>query len=199
MGISERKKRERERIRKSIVKAAKELFYEEGFHHVSMRKIAQKIEYSPTTIYHYFKNKEEVLTQIVKEYFDDFLLEAETVLLNKAGSPFTTLHDYLMLYSLKSLQNAREYRFLTSIFSGHENMKLGSTNANIGYLHIKELLQLCLENKQIRNIDLDLATQSLWMVLYGITVLLASRPNFNWVEKETLIEFTIQSFLNSLK
>lgn len=199
MGISDRKKRERERFKKNIINAAKDLFYQNGFHHVSMRKIALKIEYSPTTIYHYFKNKEEILGQIVKEYFDELAHEAEPILAKKDESPFTVLYDYMMLYAKKSMQSAKQYRFLTNIFSEQAKINLGQTNANAGYLHIKELLQLCMDKKMIRQNDADMVTQSLWMMLYGVTVLLASRPDFQWVDKEKLVEYTIQNHLNSLK
>jgi AcrR family transcriptional regulator len=199
MGINDRKQRERERFKKSIINAAQDLFYQNGFHNVSMRKIALKIEYSPTTIYHYFKNKEEILGRIVKEYFDELALEAEPILAKKDESPFTALHDYMLLYAKKSMQSAKQYRFLTSIFSEQSKINLGQTNANAGYLRIKELLKLCMEKKLIRQNDEDLVTQSLWMVLYGVTVLLASRPDFQWADKEKLVEFTIQNHLNSLR
>ena len=56
MGIKERRAREKEQLRRQILSAARELFVNEGYENVSMRKIANKIEYSPTTIYLYFKD-----------------------------------------------------------------------------------------------------------------------------------------------
>ncbi len=51
MGVKERRAREKEQLRQQILSAARELFVTEGYEHVSMRKSADKIEYSPTTIY----------------------------------------------------------------------------------------------------------------------------------------------------
>ena len=51
LGIVERKEREKSETREKILDAARELFVTEGYDGVSMRKVAQKIEYSPTAIY----------------------------------------------------------------------------------------------------------------------------------------------------
>ena len=59
MGILERKEKQREEIRKMILEASMQLFVKEGFENVSIRKIADLIEYSPTTLYIYFKDKNE--------------------------------------------------------------------------------------------------------------------------------------------
>ena len=50
MGIPERKERQKQKLRQRVLDAAEELFVEEGYQNVSMRKIAVKIEYSTTTI-----------------------------------------------------------------------------------------------------------------------------------------------------
>ena len=60
MGIVERKEKQKLEIRKMILEASMKLFVEEGFAHVSIRKIADLIEYSPTTVYLYFKDKDEI-------------------------------------------------------------------------------------------------------------------------------------------
>ena len=57
MGVKERRAREKEQLRRQIIAAARELFVNEGYENVSMRKIADKIEYSPTMIYLYFKTR----------------------------------------------------------------------------------------------------------------------------------------------
>jgi AcrR family transcriptional regulator len=61
MGIAERKEKQKTEIRKMILDASMKLFVEEGFENVTIRKIADLIEYSPTTVYLYFKDKNEIL------------------------------------------------------------------------------------------------------------------------------------------
>ena len=57
MGVKERREREKSETRDKILDAARELFVTEGYEGVSMRKVAQKIEYSPTAIYVHFPDK----------------------------------------------------------------------------------------------------------------------------------------------
>src|SRR5436190_1811025 len=64
MGIVERKEKQKLEIRKSILDASMKLFVEEGFENVTIRKIADLIEYSPTTVYLYFKDKNEIFYQL---------------------------------------------------------------------------------------------------------------------------------------
>ena len=56
MGIAGREVREKSAHRQAILTAAQHLFNEQGFEKVSMRNIAEAIEYSPATIYLYFKD-----------------------------------------------------------------------------------------------------------------------------------------------
>ena len=64
MGSKERKENEKLALRRKILKAAKEILYEKGIHDLTMRAIADRIDYSPTTIYLHFNNKEELTAKI---------------------------------------------------------------------------------------------------------------------------------------
>ena len=69
MGIKERQERDREAVRRAILDAARELFVNEGYRNVSIRKIAEKIEYSPAAIYGYFPSKDDIFYALAEEGF----------------------------------------------------------------------------------------------------------------------------------
>jgi AcrR family transcriptional regulator len=69
MGIKERQERDREAVRRAILDAAKELFVRDGYENVSIRKIAELIEYSPAAIYSYFPSKDDIFFAIAEEGF----------------------------------------------------------------------------------------------------------------------------------
>jgi AcrR family transcriptional regulator len=75
MGIVERRERLRIKVRSDIVKTAKEIARESGWTAVSIRKIAELIEYSPPILYEYFDSKDKLLEAIRVEGFD--FLQAE--------------------------------------------------------------------------------------------------------------------------
>src|SRR5207247_3232488 len=69
MGIKERQERDREAVRRAILDAARDLFTTEGYRNVSIRKIAERIEYSPAAIYSYFASKDDIFFALAEEGF----------------------------------------------------------------------------------------------------------------------------------
>src|SRR6266852_5455285 len=79
MGVQERRARQKEGVREEILDAARSLFVKEGYEHVSIRKIAEKIEYAPGTIYLYFRDKAEILDRICEETFSKLLRKMHAI------------------------------------------------------------------------------------------------------------------------
>jgi len=69
MGIKERQERDREAVGRAILDAARDLFVTEGYGNVSIRKIAERIEYSPAAIYGYFPSKDDIFYALAEEGF----------------------------------------------------------------------------------------------------------------------------------
>jgi AcrR family transcriptional regulator len=69
LGVKERHEREREAVGRAILDAARELFVAEGYSNVSIRKIAERIEYSPAAIYSYFPSKDDIFFALAEEGF----------------------------------------------------------------------------------------------------------------------------------
>jgi AcrR family transcriptional regulator len=79
MGVAERRQREREELRAAIVDAAVEIVSTQGVEALSIRGVAERIEYAPATIYLYFESKGALLWVVVEEAarrFDAALAEA---------------------------------------------------------------------------------------------------------------------------
>src|ERR1700730_16018763 len=69
MNAITRRRKHKEELRRVILDAAREIFVREGYESFSMRKLAEKIEYSPGSVYLHFKNKEELFECLVEESF----------------------------------------------------------------------------------------------------------------------------------
>src|SRR5467141_3867945 len=69
MGIKERQARDREAVRRAMLAAARDLFVTEGYDNVSIRKVAERIEYSPAAIYGYFPSKDDIFFALAEEGF----------------------------------------------------------------------------------------------------------------------------------
>ncbi|MFN5168777.1 MAG: TetR/AcrR family transcriptional regulator [Cyclobacteriaceae bacterium] len=110
MGVVERKQRHREELKKDILTAARELFTERGWESTSIRNIAEKIEYSPATIYLYYKDKNEIIFDLHREGFR--LLVSYFQVLNGVNDPFERLKAMGRAYIRFALENQDTYKLM---------------------------------------------------------------------------------------
>lgn len=110
MGIPERKSREKEDLKKRILEAAKSLFVEKGFEATSMRNIAERVEFSPTTLYLYYKDKNEIVFTLHQEGFK--LLSQQFKVLSTVEHPFERLKAMGRIYLRFAFENADFYELM---------------------------------------------------------------------------------------
>jgi len=79
VGVKERQEREREATARAILDAARDLFVADGYNSVSIRRIAERIEYSPAAIYSYFPSKDDIFLALAEEGFRMLFESAECV------------------------------------------------------------------------------------------------------------------------
>jgi TetR/AcrR family transcriptional regulator len=72
-----RRKREKEERRQSILQAAREVFFENGFHQATVETVAERAEVSKGTVYLYFESKETILAHLLLEGLRDLVDELE--------------------------------------------------------------------------------------------------------------------------
>ncbi len=77
MGIKERREREKQEIRGKILSAAQQIAAQEGWQAVSTRKVAERIEYSQSTIYEYFENKEAILLSLLRSGYEQLVVAVQ--------------------------------------------------------------------------------------------------------------------------
>src|SRR5205809_4911996 len=99
MGIKERQERDREAVRRAILDAARELFVSEGYRNVSIRKIAEKIEYSPAAIYGYFPSKDDIFYALAEEGFHLLYTRATAVGLDAHLEALAPLERIAFIFS----------------------------------------------------------------------------------------------------
>ena len=110
MGIKERKLKHRENLRQSILDAAKMLFLKNGYEATSIRKIAAEIEFSPTTIYLYYKDKAEIMHALHQEGFK--MLSEQFKVLRNVSDPFERLKAMGRSYINFALENRDFYEIM---------------------------------------------------------------------------------------
>jgi AcrR family transcriptional regulator len=117
MSIKDRKERETAQMKDKILDAALKVFAEQGYGKVSMRKIAALIDYSPTTIYRFFKNKEELLQTIASGTFSGLAAKFETVKAQGSADPLGTLKALVREYAIFCVEHPDMFRLFSDIAS----------------------------------------------------------------------------------
>jgi AcrR family transcriptional regulator len=195
MGIQERKEKQKLEIRKLILDASIKLFIEEGFGNVTIRRIADLIEYSPTTVYLYFKDKDEILAalhdvgfQKLQEYNKD---------LAAINNPLLRLHKMGENYLSFGMENPEFYDLM---FIMDEPMKKLAEegcewlpgDAAIGVL--KATVTECMEKGFIIKGDPHLVSLSVWSFVHGLVSLaIRDRMEKFVTQKEMLLPVMKQS------
>ena len=200
MGTKERRAREREQLRRQILVAARELFVNEGYENVSMRKIANKIEYSPTTIYLYFKDKADLLDSVCKETLLNLLNTLER-LKKDISDPVEALRESGKAYVEFGLEYPQDYK-LTFVIRPQFQKGLGLQEGSVGekvFNYLREMVSECIRQKKFRQMDVETTGQVLWSAVHGVTLLLIDFPDFPWTEKDKLIDAVIQTTIEGLK
>ncbi len=201
MGVKEQRARERAELRQQILAAARELFVTDGYENVSMRKIAAKIEYSPTTIYLYFKDKADLLDSVCKETLMK-LLDTLEQLKKDTSDPVETLRKSGRAYVDFGLKYPQDYK-LTFVIRPEYQAGLGLTEGSVGakvFNALRAMVSECIQQGAFSNdADVETTGQVLWAAVHGVTLLLIDFPDFPWTEQETLIDTVINTTIKGLK
>ncbi|MBX2841344.1 MAG: TetR/AcrR family transcriptional regulator [Flammeovirgaceae bacterium] len=171
MGISERKEREKQEMQDLILNAAAKIFLKEGFDKVSIRKIADAIEYSPATIYLYFKDKNELFYAIQKQAFDKFFLYFQTV--SPTEDPIDRLRNLGEVYIRFAMENPGYYDLMFIMRAPMESIENaldwdeGSKSHNI--LH--EIVNQCVAKGHFKGQDPFIVAHIIWSFVHGLSSL----------------------------
>jgi AcrR family transcriptional regulator len=111
MGTRERQQRDRDRRRDAILTAARDLFVSEGYLNVSMRKIAERIEYSPAALYGYFPSKDDIFFALAEEGFRS-LAGAVQAALDGVTDPLERLRRGLLAFYEFSKVNPEHFALM---------------------------------------------------------------------------------------
>ena len=158
-----------------ILHAATLMFLEDGYEKTSIRNIAEKIEYSPATIYLYFKDKDELFFAIHNIGFQKLLKEMEKA--NKIKNPLKRLHAIGVIYIEFALSNPEYYDLMFIMRAPMNALKekhgdeqcwtYGETTFGILTATVTE----CIEQKLVRIKDPVMASMYTWSSVHGLVSL----------------------------
>jgi AcrR family transcriptional regulator len=152
--------------------AARKQRQKEGFGNISLRRIAEKIEYSPATIYLYFKDKDEILYALHTEGFNELFRRQQAI--PAAKDPLDRMRKHGEVYVRFALEQHEYYNLMFIMRSPARKFENGET-WNVGmrsYEFFRSDVKAAIDAGVFRAADVDVATFSLWSHAHGIVSLM---------------------------
>lgn len=198
----ERQQRKQEEIRKSILDAAKEIIEREGVQGLSIRKVTNAIEYSPAIVYHYFKDKNEIVETLVEEGYRKILNSIATVERNDA-EPEQELREVFTKYIKAALDSPEEYKAFmlnsdASVLKKTALLERGISERSQSIRLLCDNLHRGIETGRFAECDIELAAQIIWTSAFGLTIKLILEENVDEMQVDRLIEQHFKILFNGI-
>jgi AcrR family transcriptional regulator len=207
MGVKERREREKSETRDKILDAARELFSERGYDGVSMRQVAERIEYSPTAIYVHFTDKEDLFHELCQEDFARLAGEFQSTPL--PADPIERIKQIGRSYITFGMQYPNHYKLM--FMTPHPASELDECNQEIkgnpevdAYALLVQTVEEAMAERRFRpNLtNADLIAQTLWSAVHGVISLHIAKRHDKWVEwrpleerQEVMLDITVRGML----
>ena len=168
--------RRRRKVRDAIINAAEAIFTEEGEAGLSMRRIAERIDYSPAALYKYFESKEALFREIRESFFERLHDRMKAVTDSIKDGPMLCT-PCMRAYGVTGLEQPGHYKLAFSAFPDEKDAE-EETYAFAAAGHLHQMIQYSMDEGWFRRMDIELAAKSVWAASHGLTLLAVTIPNF---------------------
>jgi len=211
MGVKERREREKSETRDKILDAARELFVTESYEGVSMRKVAEKIEYSPTAIYVHFADKNELFRELCHQ---DYARLAEVFTSSVMSTePIARLKQIGAIYIDFGTRYPNHYKFMfMTPHPPHEpdemDREMMGNPEKDAYAFLKWAVQQAIDAGCFREEiqDAEIVSQTLWASVHGVISLHIAKGEDPWVDwrplrdrAEMMLDITLRGMMPETK
>ena len=179
-------------IRAAILDAARQLFAREGAAGLSMRRLAEKIGYTPRTIYLYFTDKDDLLSELIEEevgHLADCLESASA----KQRSPGQPLEAVALAYVAFGIKHPKAYEAIFMVRSHPMTRESARLRQHVqGKRMLNVLDRVVRESRRVaEGQDHQVIVQALRCALHGVTSLLVLGRQLPGVQWETVVRHLV--------
>lgn len=189
-------------MRRLIVDGARHLFVENGYEKVSIRNIAEAIEYSPATIYLYFKDKNEILYAVHQQAFGKMMEDFRPVM--TIEDPFERLIEMGRRYIQFAVENPELFDIMFIVTAPMEAIEFREEMWNEGRIAFNMLVQVvqdCIRAGIFKVDDAEVASMMIWSNIHGYTALFIRKRMMMFSEerRQVLMRDAFTLFMEVLK
>ncbi|BCS52804.1 TetR/AcrR family transcriptional regulator [Geobacter sp. SVR] len=202
MGFRERRQQHKEQFKMEILEAALDLFSQEGYANFSMRRLAARIEYSPTTIYLYFRDKDDLLFHICENFYS-ILLQDMLEIRSKGGAPEQILKVVLRNYIHYGLSHPELYKVVffsnPQLYGPPEHFLSRDTMSLRNWRNICEILDDCMASGVFRKMDSHTLAIVFWSAIHGLISGLIFTKDFPMPDPEMLTDMLLDGLFRGYR
>jgi AcrR family transcriptional regulator len=174
----QRREQEKEELRNTILRAASDLFLEHGYERFSLRQVAEHIGYTPTTIYLYFEDKEDLLFTIVDDAFARFTYALRSAA-QSTEHPIKRIIAIGEAYTRFGLENQAYYQIMFMqrgdyLLEARPNEEQPRINS---FLVLYDAVQHAIDVGAFLPGDTLTISNALWAIRHGVVSLAISMPS----------------------
>lgn len=157
-------------MRRLILDAAQKLFLANGYEKVSIRSIADEIEYSPATIYLYYKDKNELLYALHQRGFVEMIDAFRPLLL--LTDPFEKLVEMGRSYIRFAVQNPELFDLMFIMTAPMDTLdKQDWVEGDQAFGLLMQVVQECMNTGVFKQHDVRATAMMIWSSIHGYTAL----------------------------
>ena len=199
MGITERRLRQKDEVRSSIMGTAWQMVKEEGWQSLSIRKIADAIEYSVPVIYDHFENKEAILMEFAKEGFQLLSKKIQSAK-EKYNDPAEQLKAIANAFWNFAFKNKEYYQVMYGLgMTGCEIEKCFPERTDFRNVVMEPIVAIISKSKN-PNVNPCLKYYTYWSILHGLISLKSMRnSNVSDEVNKMVLDDAIEGFIKNLK
>lgn len=186
VGTKDRRERERQGTRQSILDAARGMFVRKGYEATTMRGIADAVEYTPTAIYHHFRNKEALLDELCTCDFGSLAQAFQRI--GRVADPFERLAKLGDAYVEFAQTHAMQYQFMFMTprpegFTPPQDIKRDDPGED-AYAFLRQTCADMIATGLVRPElnDADTLARMAWGLVHGIVSLPIAKAHDQWVD-----------------
>ena len=197
MGITERRLRQKEEVRSRILSTAWQMVKEEGWQSLSIRKIADAIEYSVPVIYDHFENKETIMLEFAKEGFQ-LLSKRIQKAREKSNNPAEQIKAIADAYWNFAFKNKQHYQLMYGM--GMQGCEIEKCFPERGYLRnavIEPIASLISKSKH-PDVDPCLKYFTFWSILHGLISIKSMNSNVSDEVNKMVMDDAVEGFIKNL-
>ncbi len=197
MGSKQRRQRERQELRQAILAAARDIAAREGWQAVTIRKVAEAIEYTPPIIYEYFASKEALLFELLREGFWQVgqIIQAIQA---RGGPAENVLAQVALAYWRFAFASPELYQVMHGLGGVPFGTSETPQEARSAFAAVREAVRAALEAHGVQRPDLDGDVDILWSTLHGlISLTMAGRIAGGEPRAESLVERVVHDLLTA--